>query len=256
MDEERAKERREQLYKAWDEVNNRQLSNSQIFGKSILSLSSAGLGLSLAFIKNIVPQNQVNDVHFLHWSWTAFIIAIAATLFSFFTSQRGLKNQFSQITCELENMGRHKAEDLEKESVPCHTTSQKKFPRGILAVKEKALLVKSTLMRPLQPILKRIFPEKEDIPFQITEWLLFASLIAYLAAIVLTVCFIKSNPGDVTMTDNKTRPENRKDEGAPKVQIPPDIDTRGAPKVQIPPQPPPPAPTPPPKPTAPKPADK
>ena len=58
------------------------------------------------------------------------------------------------------------------------------------------------------------------------------------------------------MATEKTRSVGRKDEGAPKVPIPPNIDTRGAPKVQIPPQPPPPAQPPPPKPTAPPPADK
>ena len=41
------------------------------------------------------------------------------------------------------------------------------------------------------------------------------------------------------MATEKTRSVGRKDEGAPKVPIPPNIDTRGAPKVQIPPQPPP-----------------
>ena len=70
-----------------------QLSNSQILDKSILSLSSAGLGLSLLFIKSVVPMETAIHLGLLHWSWIMFILAIMSTLVSFPISQKALDNQ-------------------------------------------------------------------------------------------------------------------------------------------------------------------
>ena len=94
-------ERKAQLYKAWDELSRRQLSNSENLGRAILSLSIAGLGFSLAFIKDVVSSDAVTNLYFLHGSWWAFAVAIAVTLVSYHTSQRGLKKQFAQIRNEL-----------------------------------------------------------------------------------------------------------------------------------------------------------
>ena len=90
-------ERKEQLYKAWDELSRRQLSNSENLGRAILSLSIAGLGFSLAFIKDVVSPDVVTNLYLLHGSWWAFAVAIAATLVSYHTSQSGLEKQFAQI---------------------------------------------------------------------------------------------------------------------------------------------------------------
>ena len=89
MDEERQKlhdELRDELFRC-------QLSNSQILDKSILSLSSAGLGFSLAFIKNVVSPDKVSHLWLLYCSWGVFILAIVCTLVSFLTSQQGIKKQ-------------------------------------------------------------------------------------------------------------------------------------------------------------------
>ena len=94
-------ERKAQLYKAWDELSRRQLSNSENLGRAILSLSIAGLGFSLAFIKDVVSPDAVTNLYFLHGSWWAFAVAIAVTLVSYHTSQCGLKKQFTQIRKEL-----------------------------------------------------------------------------------------------------------------------------------------------------------
>ena len=101
MDEERAEERREQLYKAWEELNTRALLKSQMFDKAILSLSSAGLGFSLAFIKNVVPLDQALYVWLLYVSWCLFVAATVTTLSSLLTSQREIQKQFARIGREL-----------------------------------------------------------------------------------------------------------------------------------------------------------
>ncbi len=96
-------ERRAQLYKAWDELSRRQLSNSENFGRAILSLSTAGLALSVAFMKEVVEIDKATDLDLLYWSWGAFAAAISTILFSYHTSQRGIKKQFAQIRNELKD---------------------------------------------------------------------------------------------------------------------------------------------------------
>lgn len=69
-----------------DDLFKRQLSNSETLDKAILSLSSAGIGVSLLFLKTKGSQEmtQVADVYFLHWSWGGFLFAIVWTLVSFY----------------------------------------------------------------------------------------------------------------------------------------------------------------------------
>ena len=83
----------EQYLKERDELLKRQLSNSQLFDKAILTLSSAGLGFSLAFIRKGVSLDEATQVYLLYFSWGLFFLAIASTLISFFTSQRAISKQ-------------------------------------------------------------------------------------------------------------------------------------------------------------------
>lgn len=73
------------------ELTVKQNSNSENYDKSILTLSSAGLGLSLAFIKDIVPLARVHDHSMLLASWSFFAAAIVITLVSFQCSQRAIQ---------------------------------------------------------------------------------------------------------------------------------------------------------------------
>lgn len=87
-------EERKRLYSEYrKELLKRQLSNSENFDKAILSLSTAGLGFSLAFIENIIPLSEARFVYFLPISWYLFASAIVLTLISFFTSQSGITRQ-------------------------------------------------------------------------------------------------------------------------------------------------------------------
>ena len=50
---------RQRLYEEYrKDLLARQLSNAQNFDKAVLSLSTAGLGFSLAFIKDIIPLTK------------------------------------------------------------------------------------------------------------------------------------------------------------------------------------------------------
>ena len=99
MDEERqnSHDDSEKLYELYvkedDDLSKRDLSNVENLDKAILSLSSAGLGLSLVFIKNVVELSKASHVWVLHGSWLMFVLAITSTLLSYLFGQWALNKQ-------------------------------------------------------------------------------------------------------------------------------------------------------------------
>lgn len=87
------KARLELLGKFRDDVLRRQLSNTENFDKAVLSLSTAFLGFSLAFLKDFTPFKEAVLAPLLPISWALFGLSIVATITSFFASQRGLAIQ-------------------------------------------------------------------------------------------------------------------------------------------------------------------
>ena len=87
----------EKLYELYvkeeEELSKRDLSNVENLDKAILSLSSAGLGLSLVFIRNVVKLSEATYVWILHISWLMFVLAITSTLLSYLFGQRALDRQ-------------------------------------------------------------------------------------------------------------------------------------------------------------------
>lgn len=86
-------ERRRLYSETRQDLLNRQLSNTQNYDRAILSLSTAALGFSLAFIKDLVVLNDSSHVWLLFSSWGFFVIAIIMTLLSFVTSQKAIEKQ-------------------------------------------------------------------------------------------------------------------------------------------------------------------
>jgi len=87
-------EERKKIYsETRKELLARELSNSEAFDKAILSLSSALLGISLAFIKDIIRAGAACNKEFLYYSWYLFASAIVLTLISFMMSNLGIKRQ-------------------------------------------------------------------------------------------------------------------------------------------------------------------
>ncbi|MDE0681567.1 MAG: hypothetical protein OXI63_01510 [Candidatus Poribacteria bacterium] len=87
----------EKLYELYvkeeEDLSKRDLSNVENLDKAILSLSSAGLGLSLVFIKNVVELAAAYYVWILQISWLMFVLAITSTLLSYLFGQRALDRQ-------------------------------------------------------------------------------------------------------------------------------------------------------------------
>lgn len=89
----------------------------------------------------------------------AFVLAIVSTLISFLTSQYGLEKQSRQVVEELESIN-----DNEAAYTGDDETEEKNNEK-----------------------------DPSDLPFNITKWLSWGSVTFYIAAILFTVCFVKSN---------------------------------------------------------------
>jgi len=71
----------------------RQLSNSENADRAILSVSTASLGFSLAFLKDVVPLQGAIFSFLPYLSWAFFVLSIVVTLLSFFASQKAINEQ-------------------------------------------------------------------------------------------------------------------------------------------------------------------
>ena len=64
---------------AWEDIQ----SSTDSYDQSLLTLSSGGLGLSIAFIKDIAGLQNAVWLWLLYSSWAAFAVCILTTLISF-----------------------------------------------------------------------------------------------------------------------------------------------------------------------------
>ena len=75
------------------EINKREVSSSENFDKSVLTFSSAGLALSVGFLKDFVPIAGAHVPWALYLSWVLFTLATCATIASFLVSSKALNAQ-------------------------------------------------------------------------------------------------------------------------------------------------------------------
>jgi len=73
------------------ELVNKQNSNSEKYDSSILTLSSAGFGLSITLLKDVIPLNECLNPWLLITSWILFGSAILCTIISFQASQAAIR---------------------------------------------------------------------------------------------------------------------------------------------------------------------
>lgn len=74
------------------EIRKRELSSSENFDKSILTFSSAGLALSVGFLKDFIPIQLACAGWTLYASWVLFTVATCATMASFLASSKALSD--------------------------------------------------------------------------------------------------------------------------------------------------------------------
>lgn len=84
------------LAEARADLLKRQLSNAENYDKAILSLSTAFLGFSFAFLKDFVPAHLVERVYLLYVSWGMLTAAVVTTVISFWVSQWAIEVQLEK----------------------------------------------------------------------------------------------------------------------------------------------------------------
>jgi hypothetical protein len=125
-------ERRQELYaNTREDLLDRQLSNSEKFDNAILTLSTGALGISLAFIKDIVPLKIAQNLWLLKASWWLFGLSIISTLASFVASQLGIRRQLKYAEEYYLNK---KDEYLKKRNYPAILTDFLNYSSGILFI--------------------------------------------------------------------------------------------------------------------------
>ena len=82
---------------ARDHLNQADLKNTEQFDKAILSLSSAGLALSISFSKFIAPPDIAECIVLLKLSWLLFGLAIVSTILSFLASSSAINTAREHI---------------------------------------------------------------------------------------------------------------------------------------------------------------
>jgi len=76
-----------------DELLTRQRLNSTNYDKAILTLSTAGLGISFSFVHYVFASSEITNLFLLKISWAFFACSIISTLCSFVVSQIALSKQ-------------------------------------------------------------------------------------------------------------------------------------------------------------------
>jgi len=79
------------------------LEGSRLFDRAILTLASGAFGLSLTFIRQIVPNIESGTVFMLICAWVGFCISLLSTLISFLTSQLACLRQIEILEAEYFN---------------------------------------------------------------------------------------------------------------------------------------------------------
>jgi hypothetical protein len=68
-----------------------EVKSSENYDKTLVTVTSAAIGVSLIFLKDIVGDGSLFHVWFLFTAWATWVLALAANLFSFAFSQVGLR---------------------------------------------------------------------------------------------------------------------------------------------------------------------
>ena len=80
-----------------DQLNDAYIESSSQFDKQLLYLASGALGLSFAFIKDIVTLNLAKHKWLLVTSWSLFGIVILLSVISHYTSLKAIKSKIENL---------------------------------------------------------------------------------------------------------------------------------------------------------------
>lgn len=91
---EEQEKRANEIYDAYrDDLRKRQLSNTENYDKTLLTLSSSGLALSLTAIKFAIPLATAKYLLLLKGSWTLFGLTVFISIIAYWISNKALDKQ-------------------------------------------------------------------------------------------------------------------------------------------------------------------
>ncbi len=80
--------------------------SQEAYDKTVISLSGGALGISFAFIKDIVGPDTIFCTKLLFFSWLCWSLSITCVLVSYYTSQLSLRKTIKQIDNSTYNSSR------------------------------------------------------------------------------------------------------------------------------------------------------
>ena len=92
-----ASDEAKKIFEAYQrELLERQRANSSSFDKAVLTLSTAGLGVSISFSETVIANwDAVQCLILLKLSWGCFAAAIVSTILSFMASQNAISKRLT-----------------------------------------------------------------------------------------------------------------------------------------------------------------
>ena len=67
------------------------------FDKTVIALSGGALGISFAFVSDIVGTDELAKASLLYWAWTSWASSLISVLFSYFFSHLALRKAINQV---------------------------------------------------------------------------------------------------------------------------------------------------------------
>ena len=99
-------EERKKLYsKCREDLLKRSLSNTENFDRSILTLSSSLLGITLTFVRGFILVEDAQYLCCLILGWTFLVVAIITTLISFLISEDAIAQQIENAEGDYLDFG-------------------------------------------------------------------------------------------------------------------------------------------------------
>lgn len=80
-----------------------QNADSQNADKTVITVSTAALGFSLAFIKDVIPIKQAIFLYFLYLSWFSFVLAIICIATSFLFNKKAIEIELERAEDDYKN---------------------------------------------------------------------------------------------------------------------------------------------------------
>lgn len=87
----------EQLVKYRSHLLEAEQKAQEDFDKAVLSLSGGALGISFAFVKDIVGTEPISNLNLLFSAWVCWGFSVTFVLVSFFTSHIALRHAIKQV---------------------------------------------------------------------------------------------------------------------------------------------------------------